>query len=120
MNQNDYKENFLYHYKMKVDRVIDGDTFVGTLDLGFKTFKKDVHVRLLRINAPELRAKDPEEKRRAYAAQSYLHELINDKEVIVQSIETDAFGRILANVYIGYDCINDTMLNLKLARKFEE
>ena len=32
---------FLYHYKMKVTKVVDGDTVYGDVDLGFNfKFKK--------------------------------------------------------------------------------
>lgn len=119
MDQNDFKENNLYYYKMYVDRVIDGDTFVGRLDLGFKMIREDVHVRMLHINAPEMRSKNLEEKRKAYEARSLLIGLIENKEVVIHSTEYDAFGRILANVYIDYECINETMVSLKAAKKFE-
>ena len=29
-------KDFLYHYKMKVTKIVDGDTVYGEIDFGFK------------------------------------------------------------------------------------
>ena len=53
----------MYTYKIKLDRVIDGDTIDAFIDLGF-----DIHVkkriRFMGINTPESRTRDLEEKAR--------------------------------------------------------
>ncbi|RKZ99552.1 MAG: hypothetical protein DRQ47_10845 [Gammaproteobacteria bacterium] len=51
----------MYEYKLILDRVVDGDTVDGYIDLGFgiKAFKR---IRLYGINAPETRTKDKTEK----------------------------------------------------------
>ena len=43
-----------YNYLAVVDRIIDGDTIVITVDAGFY-LKYKTQVRLLRVNAPETR-----------------------------------------------------------------
>ena len=43
-----------YNYLAVVDRIIDGDTIVITVDTGFY-LKYKTQVRLLRVNAPETR-----------------------------------------------------------------
>ena len=43
-----------YNYLAAVDRIIDGDTIVITVDTGFY-LKYKTQVRLLRVNAPETR-----------------------------------------------------------------
>ena len=53
--------DFLYHYKMKVIRVVDGDTIYGDVDLGFNIHHK-MRVRLYGVNTPESRTKDLKEK----------------------------------------------------------
>ena len=45
-------ENKLYVYKMKLDRVVDGDTLYAFIDVGFKMTMK-ANVRLLGIDTPE-------------------------------------------------------------------
>ena len=51
----------LYHYKAKVDRVVDGDTIDVTLDLGFDLHMQ-ARIRFVGINAPETRTRDLVEK----------------------------------------------------------
>jgi endonuclease YncB( thermonuclease family) len=44
----------LYTYRATIERVIDGDTVVANVDLGFHTWIHDEHLRLFGIDAPEL------------------------------------------------------------------
>ena len=43
----------LYTYRGEIVRVIDGDTVVADIDLGFNVWVRDEHLRLNRIDAPE-------------------------------------------------------------------
>lgn len=65
----------LYQYKAIVERIIDGDTVVLTIDLGFNVTLTGQHVRLS-YNAPEIRTRDKEEKERGIASRDYLSQLI--------------------------------------------
>ena len=92
--------NNLYHYKYRVDRVIDGDTIEGKLDKGRKNFDEDVQIRLLGINAPEKRGAT---KEAGEAAKAFLESLILGKTVVVRTIKDnndDSFGRMLGEVYL--------------------
>ena len=51
----------MYEYRLKVTRIIDGDTVDGLIDLGFSTFVKK-RIRLQGIDAPETRTRDKAEK----------------------------------------------------------
>lgn len=94
----------LYHYKFRVDRVIDGDTIEGKLDKGRKNFDEDIQIRLLGIQAPEItRAKTLEEKTRGYEAKAFLSSLIMNKWVVVKTYkdkDDDNFGRMLGDIWI--------------------
>ena len=57
----------MYTYKIKLDRVLDGDTIDATIDLGFDISVKK-RIRFQGINAPESRTKDLEEKAKGLAA----------------------------------------------------
>lgn len=102
----------LYHYKFRVDRIIDGDTIVGKLDKGCKNFDEDVKIRLLGIQAPEIsKAKTQEEKERGEAARVFLEQLIAGKTLVVNTVkdkDDDSFGRMLATVWLP----GDTDLNV--------
>jgi len=110
----------LYYYKFKLSRVIDGDTIVGEISLGFDLAFKRQHIRLLHINTPEIRGK---EKIQGLIAKEYLEELITDKEIIIHSFERDNFGRILAELFfyneLEWCSANVILLNEGLALPYE-
>src|SRR6185437_3945675 len=94
------KDN-LYWYKATIERVIDGDTLIADeIDLGFHTSLKNQRIRLLDVDAPELRDKDEELKRLAFEAKDFVASLVEGKEIIIRSTGFDSFGRILAHVWI--------------------
>jgi micrococcal nuclease len=108
----------MYTYKAEVIRVIDGDTVVLNIDLGFKIH----HItpcRLAGINAPEMNAKD--EKVRAAAVQSkeYLESLLPEgMEVTIISKKLDKYGRPVVHFLAEsnkYASVNDLMLISKHA-----
>jgi micrococcal nuclease len=113
----------MYTYKATIVRVIDGDTVVLNIDLGFKIH----HIspcRLAGINAPEMNAKD--EKVRAAAVQSkeYLISLLpEDMEVTIISKKLDKYGRpvvyFLAELN-KYGTVNDLMLISKHATIYKD
>jgi len=57
--------------QVTVKRVVDGDTLDLEFDLGFKVSTRQ-RVRLARIDTPELRSKDRQERVRALKAKEYV------------------------------------------------
>jgi len=47
-----FDRSFLWHYRARVERVIDGDTFVALVDLGFRAAAMP-HIRIHNLFAPE-------------------------------------------------------------------
>jgi len=66
----------MHTYKATIIRVIDGDTVVVDIDLGFNVVLRDQHVRLAGIDTPETRTHDKEEKVRGLAAKARLKALL--------------------------------------------
>ena len=88
----------MYTYFCKVDRVIDGDTVVVTIDLGLHV-KVTKTVRLLGINAPEMYdTKGP-------SAKDHLIALLDTglMPIVIQTHldRDDKYGRLLGTFYIG-------------------
>lgn len=110
----------LYHYKFILTRVIDGDTVVGDIKLGFDLSFQNQRVRLLHINTPEIRG---EERPEGLKAKEYLINLISDKDIIIHSFSKDNFGRILAELFFEDDnewfSANVVLLNEGLALPYE-
>jgi micrococcal nuclease len=93
----------LYTYSANLVRVVDGDTFVADIDLGFDTWIKGQSVRILGINAPEIKTKKGclSTKESGLASKKFLEDTIAGQNLIVQSTQRDSFGRILAKVRFG-------------------
>lgn len=117
-----------YYYKADVVRVIDGDTIVCNIDLGFDTWLHNEHVRLYGIDTPEIRTKDLDEKRKGYEAKDFVERIIADNfgEVVLETFYDSGgkYGRVLANVYIVTDddvlvSVNEQLLNEGLAEVYK-
>lgn len=110
----------MYEYKAKVMRVIDGDTIVVFVDLGFETFVR-AKLRLLGINCPETRTKDLNEKDLGFKAKEETKRLLPEgTEIIIktQLDKTDSFSRYLATVFIGDLNLNDHLLKEGFAKEY--
>ena len=90
----------MYTYKIKLDRVVDGDTIDADIDLGFD-IKVKKRVRFMGINAPESRTKDLEEKARGLAAKDRVKQLLDGCDNIqLKSHGIGKFGRCLGEIMI--------------------
>jgi len=96
----------MYTYKAEVIRVIDGDTVVLNIDLGFKIH----HItpcRLAGINAPELNSKDEKTRAAAVASKEYLMHLLKEGEqIVIDSKKLDKYGRPV----VAIDFVNFLMI----------
>jgi len=90
----------VYTYKIKLDRVIDGDTIDADIDLGFNIFTKK-RIRFMGINTPESRTRDLEEKAKGLAAKDRVKQLLEGaKEITLQSHGVGKYGRCLGELFI--------------------
>ena len=90
----------MYTYKIKLDRVIDGDTIDAYIDLGFDVSVKK-RIRFMGINTPESRTRDLEEKARGLAAKDRLKNLLEGAKIIqLTSLGVGKYGRCLGELYI--------------------
>ena len=95
----------MYEYKIKLDRVIDGDTVDAYIDLGFDVSVKK-RIRFMGINTPESRTRDLEEKARGLAAKERVQELLEGCENIkLTSHDVGKYGRCLGELFI--DIVDD-------------
>ena len=82
-------------------RVIDGDTFRCDIDEHSAIAGKNISIRLRGINTPELRSRNPEERKSAILEKQRLFDLLNSARVIeLRNIDRDKYFRIDADVYI--------------------
>ena len=90
----------MYTYKIKLDRVIDGDTIDAEIDLGFDVSIKK-RIRFMGINTPESRTRDLEEKAKGLAAKDRLSNLLEGANTIeLKSHGVGKYGRCLGELNI--------------------
>lgn len=96
-------EAALYHYRADVGdvtaNVYDGDTVTADIDLGLGVWQRGAKLRLLGINAPEVRGP---ERPRGLKSRDHLRGMLKGRMIIV---ETDRdkrgkYGRLLATLWV--------------------
>ncbi len=107
-----------YVYKVLDIEVIDGDTVIAEIDLGFNV-RHNCRMRLWGINAPEKNT--PEGK----AAKYRLGEIVGNSSLAVRTIKDkeDKYGRMLCILYwkfmdSRYVCVNQGMIDHGLAVEY--
>jgi len=101
-------------------KVYDGDTITIAFRLpyeGSALYRSSV--RLNGIDAPEIKGKNEDEKKAAQLAKHSLETLILDKTITLKNIQTEKYGRILADVYIGDIHVNQWLLDHKLVVRYD-
>jgi endonuclease YncB( thermonuclease family) len=104
----------------EVIAVVDGDT----LDVRVHVWlgqQVETRVRILGIDAPELRARCPEERQRAGAARDWLLREVAKRDVVLRDVRYDKYGgRVLAHVETeGGADLGRELLARHLARPYQ-
>jgi len=108
--------------KAKVIKVYDGDTITIGCSLPIIN-KEDVcyrfSVRLRGIDSPEIKSKNEYEKEIAHVAKSMLSDKILNEMVILENIDYDKYGRLLADVIFEDKNMSEFMIENKLAIAYD-
>ena len=107
----------MYEYSAKVKKVYDGDTITVDFDLGFGIILRKQKIRLVGINAPEVRGKQREA---GLKTRDSLRARILGKTVTIKTSKDKKgkYGRWLGEVYIKDENINQWLLNEGLASEY--
>ena len=93
------RSNALHVYKSTLNYVVDGDTLVINIDLGFDVWVKK-RLRLRGINSPELKSPNPSEAAQAKEAKAFVQGQIKPGEtIVIQTFAVDLHGRFVADVF---------------------
>ena len=93
----------MYEYRVKIVKVIDGDTVDVDIDLGFGIVLSDERVRIMGIDTPESRTRDKVEKKFGLASKARLKSLLGKTGILKTQINKNGedmkgkFGRILGD-----------------------
>jgi len=96
----------MYEYRVKILKVIDGDTVDVDIDLGFGVTLTDERVRIMGIDTPESRTRDKVEKVFGKAAKQALLDMLGETSILKTQINRDGedmkgkFGRILGDFIV--------------------
>ena len=92
-------------------KVYDGDTITVATRLPFQGSPLyRFSVRLNGIDTPKIKGKDADEKELAVKARDALASRILNRQVTLQNVALEKYGRLLAQVYVDGVCYNDWLL----------
>lgn len=103
-----------------VIKVYDGDTITIASKLpysGSPLYR--FSVRLNGIDCPEIKGISEDEKKCAQLAKQEMSNLVLNKIVRLKNVDTEKYGRILADVYIDDLHVNKHMLDKRLAVEYD-
>lgn len=103
----------------KVIKVYDGDsiTIVAKPYENYPVYR--FSIRLNGIDTPELRTSNENEKKHGIIARDALKEKILDKIVTLRNVDSEKYGRLLADIYLGEENICEWMIEEKYAVKYD-
>ena len=108
----------LYTYNARIGRVVDGDTVDVLIDCGFEIFHK-ARIRLIGIDAAEIRTRDVVEKTEGLRAKAWLMERLGKKAILKTEYDSKGkYGRILGTFFVDGVNINEEMIEIGLAKRY--
>ena len=109
----------MYEYKATVKRIIDGDSLVLDIDLGFYMFMNETKIRLYGLDTPEMASEDPLLRLQAIMATRYLFDNLKiGEKVTIKTVldKREKYGRLLATMFTNDGLnINEGLIQNKLA-----
>jgi micrococcal nuclease len=106
----------------EVIKVYDADTITIASKLPYDASPLyRLSVRLNGIDTPEMKGKgvSDEEKEAAILARNFVSNLVLHKNVRLENIESEKYGRILADVYLGDIHLNELLIRERYAVKYD-
>jgi len=101
-------------------KVYDGDTITIAAKLPFKGSPLyRFSVRLNGIDTPEIKGKTKDEKECAIMARDALTQITLNKTVELKNVQTEKYGRILADVHCDGINLNEWMISQRFAVKYD-
>lgn len=102
-----------YSYRANIVRVIDGDTVIADVDLGFGIWLRGLSLRLAGLNAPELHGATATA---GQAARQRLADLVMDRQVSLDTHQgQEKYGRWLATITVAEGVVNEILIAEKQA-----
>jgi len=103
-------------YKVKVLRIVDGDTVDVDIELGFGIVLTDERVRIVGIDTPESRTSNKVEKIFGLASKNRLKQLLEKEAVLITFDDKNGedmkgkFGRVLGDFKCGDKSVSQVLI----------
>ena len=103
----------------KVIKVYDGDsiTIAAKPYDNYPAYR--FSIRLNGIDTPELRTRNENEKKHGYIARDALSDKILNKIVVLKNVDSEKYGRLLADIYLDDENICEWMINQGYAVRYD-
>jgi endonuclease YncB( thermonuclease family) len=101
----------------RVIRVVDGDTVWVIIREAFRLVK--VCIRLHAIDTPELRSKDPAQRKQAQQAKEHMSGMVLNRVVRIKWYGADKYGRQLGGLWLGRKDVNAAMVQDGFAKNYD-
>lgn len=113
------------NYEINLIRVVDGDTIIADIDLGFDIILRSQTIRLHTIDTPEIHSEDEIEEKQGLISKQKLIELLMIKDeklnqyaaknniilYVNKNNYKDKYGRILGIVFVATVNINSYLID---------
>ncbi len=104
----------------QVIKVYDGDTITIASKLPYpESPLYRLSVRLNGIDTPEIKGKNDDEKEAAKAARDAVSNMIMQKRIRLENVQSEKYGRILADVYFGDIHLNQWLIDNRYAVAYD-
>jgi len=103
--------------EVKVVKTYDGDTITVAAPLCGDVYR--FSVRIKGIDCPEMKSADPNEKTVATKAKEFVQALLLHQMVTLEHIETEKYGRLLAEVWYQGQSVATLLVNERLAVAYD-
>ena len=105
--------------KAKVTSVYDGDTIKCVFPMKDSNKLYKWNCRLSGVDTPELRTRNKNEKKYGYQVRDNLRGKILNKVVTLKCGKFDKYGRLLVEIFIGDESINNWLIEMGYAKKYD-
>lgn len=113
-------ESFGNYSPLKVNSVYDADTFRVDLSGWPDVVGKNIPIRVLGVDAPEIRGKCEKEKIAAKKARQFTVDALNNARVIeLRNIQRGKYFRLLADVFINNNNLASLLINAGHGRFYD-
>ncbi len=104
----------------RIIKVIDGDTFRADINELPDIIGKNIRIRILGINAPEINGKCAFEKELAIKARDFVQILLNNADLVVlKNLNRGNFFRLLAEVIVDGKNLGELLVANDLAVRYQ-